>query len=80
MKRFVLGVLVGILLAAGLAVAGQSKIIGRDMVLSLWTGDGEEPGLYYYNTGATSMDKRFVFFRCTEIGTAKVTLPTKKTP
>lgn len=77
MRRFGLGVLVGILLAAALAGAGAAKVAREATQLTLWKGEGARPGLYYGTTGFfPSPDAQGVlFYECQRVGAGKITPP-----
>ena len=75
MKRFVLGVLVGMILASLAATAATDKKDYQPVSLTLWTGEGARPGLYKDQRFGMGKTGEEVFYYCKLIGPAKITPP-----
>jgi hypothetical protein len=75
MKRFMLGVLVGMLLVAGLAVAGQKAVKAYTDTLSIWKGEGARPGLYRSQPNLWAPNSDIVWFECKRVSETRITPP-----
>lgn len=78
MRRFMLGVIVGMLLAAGLAVAADHTGEGIPTFLKIWTGEGRRAWLYYAQFSSPAGGEITKFYECKPAGAGKVTAPPPK--
>lgn len=75
MKRFMMGLLVGFTVAAGVAWAASGRVQIGPPALYPWHGEGARPGLYYHRATTRTDVIPFFFYECKRLGAVSVTPP-----
>jgi hypothetical protein len=77
MLRFLVGLLVGTVVAASIAWTGMPNIPQYTDHLSRWTGEGAREGLFYSSGGRTGPGGMVYFFECRPVGEGKLVPPSR---
>ena len=80
MKRFALGVIVGMLVMAAIVKAGTDTGKMIPTQLFFWEGEGRRAGLYHARFKSPGGGEITTFWECRSIGSGKVTPPPSPKP